>query len=321
MLWSLALAAELADLDCTRCHEPVVEQWRGSRHAVATSNPVFQASWRHWPNGWCLECHAPRPQQQLDLLGHLARPGVLQQIPEEPPGTSWQNGVDCQTCHVRDGAVRTSSAPTAAGEAVHPLVQDASFASQATCARCHQFPFQQHPNLPFRYGTTPAQNTVTEWEHAQAAAEGRTCITCHMGSQGHRFPGAHSPAFVRAALSVEVAREDELLTVTVRALDVGHAVPTGDPFRRLELWLCDDPDCNVGSPVAWYKRHLQRTDTSWTDGHDTRVPSNGTRTIRVPAHEAVWWRLQLFYGDRRFEADLPPDEVGYTVLEGNIPRE
>ncbi|MCB9674469.1 MAG: hypothetical protein H6737_05085 [Alphaproteobacteria bacterium] len=322
LLVALALAAEPTAASCGECHAEIYAQWKGSRHAAAASNPVFRASWEHWPNGWCLECHAPSPEQQESLLGHVARPGILQQIPEVPPGDLWRDGVDCATCHLKDGALVTAGAPSDVAREVHAITQDPALGTEAACARCHEFAFQRHtPALPFAYGTALAQATVTEWRGSKAHADGRGCVDCHMGPHGHGFPGAHDEAFVRDALEVTVAVSGGELRVAVAARDVGHAVPTGDPFRRLELWLCATEACETPEPVAWFRRTLERTETSWEPDLDLRVPVDGDRVIELPVGQARFWQLVYRYGDRRFEPDLPAAEVGYPVARGEIPRE
>ncbi|MEZ4318745.1 MAG: hypothetical protein R3F61_14625 [Myxococcota bacterium] len=309
--------------DCAPCHAEITAQWRASRHAQAATNPVFRASWEHWPNGWCLECHAPRPEQQVSLLGHVARAGVLQQLDPAPAPGVWQDGVDCATCHVRDGRIRTANAPSEAASAMHDLVHDPSLATEAACEGCHEFAFQRHtPRLPFAYGDALAQSTVTEWRASRAHAEGRTCQDCHMGEHGHGFPGAHDEDLVREAVRVTAVRRGGDLVVGVSAPGVGHAVPSGDPFRRLELHVCADAACSETTAVAWFLRTLERTATSWQTDRDLRVPVDGTREVSVaipPGARA--WQLLVRYGDRRFEPDLPDAEVGYVLAQGDIPRE
>ena len=118
-------------------------------------------------------------------------------------------------------------------------------------------------------------------------------------------------AKVRAAVTVE----REGLVFTVRTTGIGHSFPTGDPFRRLELALCNDT-CTT---VAWFRRALARTPTSWDVASDTRIPAGGARTVTVdPLPGATRWELRYRYGDRRFESSLPASEVGYVLASGTL---
>lgn len=230
-------------------------------------------------------------------------------------------GVDCLTCHGDGGVIRSAREPSAAAESAHPVRHDPTLGTEAACAACHEFPFQRHtPSFPFSYGSTLAQSTVSEWRASSAAAKGQVCQDCHLGERGHRMPGAHDPDFVRAAVDVVATRVDEQLVFTLKHR-AGHAFPTGDPFRRLELWLCETAACEPPRAVAWYRRTLALTEDSWSVDQDLRVPADGARTVRVPLDGARHWRLEYRYGDRRFESLLTAAEVGFTVAAGQLPPE
>jgi hypothetical protein len=43
---------------CVECHEDIVSEWTGTRHAAAFSSPIFQQAWTTDPNkNACLQCH------------------------------------------------------------------------------------------------------------------------------------------------------------------------------------------------------------------------------------------------------------------------
>jgi len=161
----------------------------------------------------------------------------------------------------------------------------------------------------------PVQNTGSEWlEHG----DGVTCQSCHYDGT-HRLPGAHDPAFVRQALSVELSVEDGQFNAQIAVSNVGHTVPTGDPFRRMELQICSTSSC--GQPLSRSvirrdfrgpKWHLER-DSTLTPG----VPREISGT--VPA-SATWWRLYYQLAEDRLVTALPEEEVGYTVHEGPLPK-
>lgn len=311
---------------CGECHPAALAEWRGSRHAVAASNGVFRASWEHWPNGWCLGCHAPSVEQQVALIGAPAVPGVLRGPLPVPSGDAWQDGVDCAACHVRDDRVLTSETPSDLAHEMHAMEVDPAFGAADLCARCHEFTMQKHtPPWPFAKGETPAQATVSEWRGSVAAANGRDCVDCHMGDQGHGFPGAHTPDLVRDLVRVDVtARSDGHVQATVSAPGAAHRVPTGDPFRRLVLDLCADEGCDDVRASAVLRRVFAPTAESWEEVADRTIPPEraqapAVRTLDFDLADPVgWWRLTYRYGDPRFEHALPADEVGFVVTRGAV---
>lgn len=311
----------LSAADCVQCHETVVQQWQGSRHAVAGTNPTFWQSWTRYPLGWCVQCHAPLAEAQRATLGGVARPGAFLR-PAEPRGL-WTEGVTCAACHLRDGVVLSSRAPTAAAEAAHPVRHEPRLGTADACAGCHEFPFQ-HPVQPgqtFALGTTPAQETVTEWAGSTRAET--PCQGCHMQA-GHDFPGGRSPDLVRDLLQVEVVRTESTAAVTVRAPGAAHRVPTGDPFRRLQVDLCAEPACEAPVSTTTLRRVFQAGPDGWTLVVDRTVPPEterapAARTVLLDARGAAWWRLSYRAADPAHEPDLPPDEVGFVVHEGPLP--
>lgn len=321
LLLTVALAVDPAT--CGECHTTEYARWRTSRHAAAATNPVFTAAWEHWPNGWCLQCHAPAPDQQVARLGRIAVPGVLHSLPSEEPGPRWADGVDCATCHLDGEVVLTHSAPTAAGEAVHDMRQEPALGDERLCATCHEFTLQNHsPAWPFTKGDTPAQETITEWRSSNAT---QSCIDCHMGEHGHGFPGGHTPSLVRQALQTTATmRADGTVLVRVASPGAAHRVPTGDPFRRLEIELCTGSDCVRSVASKTLRRVFELTDTTWVLLEDRSVPPETAESAAVreivltPSTPVTWWRLHYRYGDAQFEASLPAEEVGFLISEGPV---
>ena len=195
----------------------------------------------------------------------------------------------------------------------HPEPHDGPATTVDTCASCHQFELpQRHP----MFSEVPVQNTVAEWKVHGA---GKTCQDCHFDGT-HRLPGAHDPAFVRGAVTVKLKVEERRYSATLETVDVGHTVPTGDPFRRMELQLCASPACNriltrrfigrvFGGP-AW---HLER-DTALVPEVPTLLEG------RVPSG-ARWWRLWYQLAEDHLADGLPEAEVGYVVHEGFLREE
>lgn len=314
---------DLSVASCAGCHEEQAATWARSRHAVAGTNALFWEAWTRWPNGWCVNCHAPLREGQVATLGVEARPGVFP-APRTPQGL-WTEGVNCATCHLDGGEVRSAREPSAEARAAHPIRVDPSLAGPAACAACHEFPFQvpTAPAAPFRLGTTLAQATVQEHATSRAAAEGKVCQTCHMGRHGHAMPGAHDPERLRRLLKVEARREGEEAVLLVRAPGAAHRVPTGDPFRRLTVQLCRAPGCEEVLAAVVLRRVFALGPEGFEQVLDRTIPPEtpstpAERELRLPAAGARWWRLVYALADARHEAALPEEERGYLVAEGPL---
>jgi len=200
---------------CEGCHAEAAATWRASLHAGAWTDPVFQRSYESEPARFCRDCHAPES----------AAPAI---------------GVACVTCHDPEGrgVVLAGNARAGAGAsaASHPVQRAAAFAGSAACARCHEFPF---PDAA-RRGHDGAQMQRTVTEHAASRFADRSCATCHMpkterGGRAHGFAVASDPAMLRRALVVHVTRRGDGVAFDLAPGEVGHAIPTGDLFRRLVL--------------------------------------------------------------------------------------
>jgi hypothetical protein len=82
------------------------------------------------------------------------------------------------------------------------------------------------------------QSTITE--HRASPAASIACTACHMprerGHASHAFVASRDPAHVRAAVSVRARRlDDTRVEVSLASRVEGHAFPTGDLFRRVEV--------------------------------------------------------------------------------------
>lgn len=162
-----------------------------------------------------------------------------------------------------------------------------------TCADCHQF------DLP---GTSvPSQDTVGEHDRSWFAET--PCTDCH---DPHRAPGAHDVERVRKALSIAVVATGSGTRATLTSDHVGHAVPTGDPFRRLVLEICADLACTRPTDRHVLERSLVEHDTGWAVRDDTRIPppvGGPTASITVDLAPGRAWRLFHRYADPRHDLD------------------
>jgi hypothetical protein len=211
---------------CPTCHAREAEHWQASQHASAWSGAAFQAAFAVEPLPFCQGCHAPEIASDVALAE------------TDDDGSRWaaRTGVGCVTCHVETGEARIWTA----GEQLEhdrehgcalPISRSPAFAGPQACAACHEFEFPE----PHFNGRAPLmQSTVAE--HAASAAATRACSDCHMPSErSHAFPGAYDLDMLRRSLEIEARREPDALVLALRPGAVGHAVPTGDLFRRLEI--------------------------------------------------------------------------------------
>lgn len=211
-----------ANRECESCHEAEASEWRGSLHRRANVEPSYRRAFAREPMPFCRSCHAP------------------ESIPNElPPEDVGEMGVGCVTCHVTDDHVLAAplgdDAPPRAA-APHRVVRDARFAGVDACGSCHEFRF------PTAHGDDDAsfmQTTVRE--HASSAERDTSCAGCHMplredGRRSHVFLGSRDEAFVRSSVRVTAERVSRSeVRIRLEPVASGHAFPTGDLFRRIEI--------------------------------------------------------------------------------------
>jgi nitrate/TMAO reductase-like tetraheme cytochrome c subunit len=211
------------DGDCASCHASIAREWRASYHRMAYSDPDYQRALQREPVPFCRRCHAPEadPAQPAD-------------------GWAAARGVTCVTCHLLGDTLSSGiSRRDRAGRPAHPLRRDPRLSADGACERCHQFQF---PDAQARQRPEFMQLSIDEHRRSDHAAT--PCIDCHMpragdGHRSHRFLGGHDAATVRAALRVEAVREAAQLRLRLVPQRVGHALPTGDLFRRLLVEVTD----------------------------------------------------------------------------------
>ena len=225
--------------ECEGCHDRVAAGWADSRHHLAFSNVDFQRAYAREPKAFCRDCHAP------GLAGSpAASPGEL----ESPAG---RRGIGCADCHLEQGRLLSGPARAGAEDPPHALVREPDFATQS-CARCHEFDF---PAASPRRG---AMMQTTMGEHRASPHADRSCGDCHFPGGDHALASSRDDEALRAALQVAAHRESPgpALILELEPRGVGHALPTGDLFRRLALharWLDED-----GEVAAEAHRYLDR---------------------------------------------------------------
>lgn len=299
---------------CEGCHVAIADEWRESWHARSQTDAAYQRAYALEPLQFCQGCHAPEAD------------------PSRPvPELAAQLGVGCVTCHVVAGQVLAASRSDArepirgAKTTPHPVLRDARLDGTAACSGCHEFEF---PDRTARRVPELMQSTVTE--HARSGQSEQACATCHMpltteGAVPHRshaFRGGHDDALVKSAVDVRAERRPDGARITLTPRELGHAFPTGDLFRRLEVSAeAIGPEWQVVARARRYlTRHWQRQPSPFgvalrSATSDDR-PLGREAVIDLPlgaTNLAIAWRVAY----QRVEHPRSDDEHDSTV-EGEI---
>lgn len=238
----------VANAACESCHLEEAREWRASRHRSANTNPAYRRAFAVEPSSFCQGCHAPESEG--------AAP---------PPVEVSAMGVGCVTCHVvEEGTVIAAAKERPEGlhrptSAPHGVLVSRDFGGPGACASCHEFSF------PARAGEGPGELMQTTLrEHAASASSGRACASCHMprrrSHRSHAFAETRDPAWLRSALEVRAAIGSVgSVVLTLRQTRPGHAFPTGDLFRRLEVGaeLVDGSGRALRRDVRHLARHFE----------------------------------------------------------------
>jgi nitrate/TMAO reductase-like tetraheme cytochrome c subunit len=298
---------------CVQCHQDVAAEWGNSLHAHSYRDPLFRSALSIEPTPFCRKCHVPESD------------------PERYPEAALADmGVACITCHGTLDDVRGTRKHAADGNR-HAVSADPRLATSDACAGCHEFDFFLRPGALM-------QSTLTE--HARSDAKNVPCQDCHMrvGAGGRRHHGFHvlgNDEMLSTAVRV-VARRDPLgARFEIEAGDVGHAVPTGDIFRRLELRVEAVDDAGRRLDAAPPEVLQKEFDVELTEvgpdrrlSRDTRVPPPGlgSRELLVLFHRDVSqdrlrWELAYMrmppWMYASFGMDAAADEV--ILARGEIP--
>ncbi|MCR9243665.1 MAG: hypothetical protein NXI31_01445 [bacterium] len=299
---------------CQECHQDVYDEWHGSHHQIAFTNPEVRKLSDDFRKEECMDCHLPRP---LAVTGFGKR--------TLPRRTHFDEGVSCISCHLGpDGGILGRNdrpeAPCA------PKRSEDFFAVEA-CASCHN----QHW-------------TTDQWRASRYAEEGTTCSDCHMqevertradGStrmgRSHVWPGGHDKAMLRKAGKFEVSRDGDELVLSLTNVGAGHNFPTEERHRAVDMVYrflpagtappaaqpaaAQPAAVEAGQPspsdwtLAWRARQPYRDEATPVGPgakpqENTQLAADATKTVRVPipagtaAVEArLWYRATPFCGD------------------------
>ena len=290
-----------SSLQCKQCHEDVYEEWHGSHHQIAFTNPEVRALSDDFRKEECMDCHLPRP---LAVTGFGKR--VL------PRRTHFDEGVSCITCHLGpDGGIVAANdrpeVPCAPKRSVEFLSVDA-------CASCHN-----------QHGTTD------QWRASHYAEQGTTCASCHMPEvtrvrpdgttrmgRRHVYDGCHDAATLKKAGKFVVTREGDQIAMQLTNVGAGHNFPTEERHRAVDIMYRFVPV--TGEPGEWqrawrfrmpYRDEMEPINPGNASGESTQLPAGATKVARVAVDGAakavevrLWYRLTPFVGDDSDQSTL-----------------
>jgi hypothetical protein len=313
-----AFDASARNAACEGCHVEIAAEWRSSQHHRATTDAFYQRALAVEPLAFCRGCHAPE-----------ADPSRVD------PGGAGALGVGCVTCHVSGDSVLAAPAGTVTARPRHPVLRDARFGGDDACAGCHDFAF------PGGEHGLADRMQATVHEHLQSTNASTSCAACHMpgtggpGTRHLRHDFTVDSSLLRAAVTVTAARTGpRTLRVTLVPTRAGHAMPTGDLFRRLEVrGEAVGVDFSlVASATRYLTRHWRTTQDALgahrTVASDDRLQPSGAAVAvdldlgpSAPGFAFSWRVAYQRVEHPRSESEsesLVGDEV--VLGEGTLPR-
>jgi hypothetical protein len=234
--------SEFGPSKCTQCHQAQFDDWSQSPHALAATNPPFEASFNHVHDTIgsdeavsCLQCHAPLDSigASLDENGRIVADSLA----------IW--GISCAACHLGNGEVLTPMLGVIPQNPHDEALWTRRPSNADFCGDCHNPSHPLMAELEPDFGfTIPAGNPYREWLQGPYSEEQseqyRTCIDCH-GQNGagtvHNWPGGTMER-VKSAYTVTLNTFESsggMLSGGVKITNTGcgHALPTGDPGHML----------------------------------------------------------------------------------------
>ena len=238
---------------CGVCHQTHYNEWKLSTHANAWADQQFQAELKKESSPFmCINCHIPLQNQQEFIVKGLVDGDIYQPVKEPNPHFDkqlQQEGINCASCHVRNGAIL---GPTGTTKAPHKTIKDTLHLSEKLCISCHNAVAVITPDLACTF------ETGDEWKNGPYFGK-KDCKTCHMEpitreivegygerlSHSHYFPGSGIPKldtletkilngfeFYPSEIKKKYLISDSVFyQLKVKNENAGHKVPTGDPER------------------------------------------------------------------------------------------
>lgn len=254
---------------CINCHPDRYEEWTHSTHALAVSDPVFEAAYmRALKSGqqyreYCLGCHSPitRATKDFNLTKSISIEGVSCSFCHSVTGIENGNYIFNQNNPMH--GPYSDSKTDAHGSAYSDLLTKSEF-----CAGCHEFSING----------ISVYETYSEWKEGPYAAEGKQCQDCHMEAKRgeaakngtsrekvyqHFWYGGHSGLFLEKAFDLNedsIKETGDMIKVTLNITNrnVGHKIPSGFPARKvvLEFTATDEKGQKIYNDQRVYTKTL-----------------------------------------------------------------
>lgn len=174
--------------DCLACHRDHVAQWQASMHALAHTDPVYDAYFvaaskesGQALESFCAPCHTPVGVAQ----GSIPFATPPQRVGDTKLSLEEQAGVQCAFCHRIEGYTQPHNGSYEASpdgpmlgayaDSRSPFHESAAsdlYRKADHCGPCHQV---VHPA-----NGLVLEDTWGEWQRGPWAAKGVTCQGCHM---------------------------------------------------------------------------------------------------------------------------------------------
>jgi hypothetical protein len=246
----------------------------------------------------CINCHIPLQNQQEYIVTGLIDGDIYKPVKELNPlfdKDLQQEGINCASCHVRDGAI---IGPTGTTKAPHKTVKNTAHLSEKLCNSCHNASAVITPTLACTF------ETGDEWKAGPFFKE-KNCISCHMesinreivagfgerSSRLHYFAGSGIPKFdtvktiALVGMSFDPSKpeksykinEEITTSLTLKNEFAGHKLPTGDPerFYHISFVLKNEADsvlsektARIGEEWEWYPEAKKIIDNNLNPGEE-----------------------------------------------------
>lgn len=305
--------SSLSAESCGVCHQEYYEEWKLSTHAHAWTDLQFQAELQKESSPYlCINCHIPlQNQQEWEVVG-LINGDIYRPVKKENPHFDrklMMEGINCASCHVRDGAIVGTKGNT---NAPHKVIKAPELLSENLCIGCHNANAVVTPTLACTF------ETGDEWKAGPFYGQ-KNCISCHMPeverslvtgyekrpAHRHFFTGSGIPKFDTVQTTVlnglsftkmreEVTKDSVIFQIKVKNEFAGHRVPSGDPERFIltEMALKDDhgktyakKTFRIGEKWEWYPLAKKLSDNNLYPGEEriysfkSKLPGKGNYTL------------------------------------------
>jgi hypothetical protein len=244
--------SSLSSKNCGQCHTEHYKEWCVSTHAQAWTDLQFQAELKKPSSPYlCINCHIPLANQQEFLIHGLKGGDIYQPVKTKNPAFDanlQQEGINCASCHVRDGKIIGSQG---LNTAPHPIKKDPQALSEQLCISCHNASAVVTPELVCTF------QTGDEWKAGPFYGK-KNCVSCHLETverplvagypsrQSHRhyFAGSGIPKHknlpsigqngleILKPQQIDLHKKDQIsYNLALKNSKAGHRVPSGDPER------------------------------------------------------------------------------------------